>query len=294
MTSFMITSPEVLAIDGGGTRCRLACVSPDNRWMVETGSANASTDLSGAVEEIQEGLRRLADRMAVEVDSLKHVPAYIGLAGVVSDDIAKAVANHLPLARTRVADDRPSAVRGALGRDDGAAAHCGTGSFLGIQKNGRIRLSGGWGAVLGDQASAQWIARKALLATLDVADNLRPASELSEQLLARVGSTADIVSFAARATPSQFGELAPLVSGAATKGDPIAREALADGASYISQTLRKMGWTTSLPLCLTGGMGKVYEDYLPEDMREALVQPLGDPIEGALSLARDFRTDLKI
>ena len=290
----MDTSPEVLAVDGGGTRCRLACVSPDNRWMVETGSANVSTDLSGAVEEITEGLRRLADSMGVELGSLKHLPAYIGLAGVISDDIAKAVARHLPLERTRVADDRPSAVRGALGRADGAIAHCGTGSFLGIQKDGCIRLSGGWGSALGDQASAQWIARKALLATLDVADNLRPVSDLSEQLLARMGSTAGIVSFAAKANPSQFGELAPLVSGAASKGDPIAREALLDGATYISQTLRKMGWTTSLPLCLTGGMGKVYKDYLPEDMRSALIHPIGEPIDGALSLARDFCTDLKV
>ena len=284
----MSTAPEFIAVDGGGTRCRVACFVAGERHVVEAGSANASTDIAGTLAEVRSGLQRLASDLGTSVDALRPVPAFVGLAGVMSPEIADSIARGLPLDRVRVQDDRPASVRAALGSADGATAHCGTGSFFAIQRAGAIRLSGGWGSVLGDQASAQWLGRKALLTTLDVADSLRQETGLSAALLARFGSTAGIVAFAAKASPAEFGALAPLVTAAAAGDDALARDLLRTGADHISRTLTAMGWIPGLPICLTGGLAGQYRDDLPEAMRNSVIAAKGEPIDGALSLAQDF------
>lgn len=284
----------ILAIDGGGTRCRVACRLAGRLELAVTGSANVSTDLETALTNVTEGLRRVAEGHGMPLEMLLDLPAHVGLAGVVSDELADAVARRLPLSRVRVTDDRPAAVRGALGSEDGALAHCGTGSFFAVQRSRGIRLAGGWGAVLGDQASAQWVGKKALLATLDTADGLRPESPLTRQIASRFATSAGIVDFAAHASASDFGDLAPLVSAAAAEGDPNARAIFSTGATHIFGTLSAMDRTPDLPLCLTGGIGPAYAPYLPPAMANALRDKLGEPIDGALSLAEDYSRDLSV
>ncbi|WP_413718726.1 BadF/BadG/BcrA/BcrD ATPase family protein [Silicimonas sp. MF1-12-2] len=288
----MTNRPEIIAIDGGGTRCRVACLRSGKRTLIEVSSANASTDLAGTIEQVNKGLALLAERLSLTTGDLAQIPAFVGLAGMVGPEIRQAIADGIHLSHARIEDDRPAAVRGALGREDGAIAHCGTGSFFAVQQDGAIRLSGGWGPILGDEASAQWLGRKALLAALDVADGLRPPSPLAEALLREHGSTAGIVSFAASATPARFGELAPKVTKAAQSEDPLALKLLKHGADHIARTLTDMGWTSPLPICLTGGLAPRYEQFLPHDMRSAIAPAKGEPIDGALSLAQDLRREM--
>lgn len=285
----MTNRPEILAIDGGGTRCRVACMVSGRRILTEVKSANASTDLSGTIAQLNRGLASLADMLALSVEDLADVPAFIGLAGMVAPDIRQAIADGIPLKHVRIEDDRPAAVRGALGDRDGAIGHCGTGSFFAVQKDRAIRLSGGWGPVLGDEASAQWLGRKALLAALDVSDGLRSMSPLAQGLLEDYGGTAGIVRFAAKATPVEFGEIAPRVTQAAQSDDSLALNLLQRGADHIARTLLPMGWKPPLPICLTGGLGRFYAGLVPGDMQALVTKPKGEPIDGALSLADDFR-----
>jgi glucosamine kinase len=227
--------------------------------------------------------------LALSVEDIANVPAFIGLAGMVAPDIRQAIADGISLTRTRIEDDRPAAVRGALGDTDGAIGHCGTGSFFAVQKDRVIRLSGGWGPILGDEASAQWLGRKALLAALDVSDGLRRMSPLAQDLLDDYGGTAGIVRFASKATPVEFGEIAPRVTKAAQLEDSLAVNLLQRGADHIARTLLPLGWRPPLPICLTGGLGPFYAGLLPGDMQALVQEPKGEPIDGALSLAEDFR-----
>lgn len=289
----MMNRPEILAIDGGGTRCRVACMVSGRRVLTEVKSANASTDLQGTIAQLNRGLASLADMLALTVDDLADVPAFIGLAGMVAPDIRQAIAAGIPLTCARIEDDRPAAVRGALGDKDGAIGHCGTGSFFAVQKDRDIRLSGGWGPVLGDEASAQWLGRKALLAALDVADGLRRMSPLAQGLLEDYGGTAGIVRFASKATPVEFGDIAPRVTTAAQSEDSLALNLLQRGADHVARTLLPMGWKPPLPICMTGGIGRFYKEFLPGDMQSLVSTPEGEPIDGALSLAVDFRRALR-
>ncbi|MGI9367795.1 MAG: BadF/BadG/BcrA/BcrD ATPase family protein [Ruegeria sp.] len=233
---------SIVAIDGGGTRCRMAFAGNGKRVSVEVGSANVSTDFSRAVAELQTGIQLLSKELSIPFEALANCPAFVGLAGMTGPRVAQAVANSLPFDQVRVLDDRPASVRGALGAGDGAVAHCGTGSFFGVQIDGNLHLAGGWGPVLGDQASAQWIGRQALRHALDAVDGLGLHSDLTKKFLNDFDGAAGIVAFAGQAGPSGLGQIAKDVTSFAKGGDTVARSVMRLGADYIAQSLPKAGW----------------------------------------------------
>jgi glucosamine kinase len=282
----------VLAIDGGGTRCRIAASRGDDVIAVETGSANVSTDFDQAVHQIAEGLEALAAGTGCTVEALSAAPAFVGLAGVTGPEIANRLRDALPFRHVRIEDDRVAAVRGVLGRRDGAIGHCGTGSFYAVQIGDNVRLAGGWGPVLGDEASAQWVGRRALSLTLEALDGRQRPTPLSDRLAERFGGTAGIVRFAGSAQPSELGALAPLVTESAGQGDAIGIAIMRMGGGEIARALHVLGWRPGQAVCLTGGIGPHYLSYLPDDLRAGLAEPEGQPLEGAIALAQDLAQEI--
>ena len=282
----------VIAIDGGGTQCRLALDDGKSVVAVEAGPANVSTDLEGALNEISAGLGSLAERAGLNLESLWRIPAFVGLAGMTGKAISERLRTALPFAHVRIEDDRAAALRGALGPADGAIAHCGTGSFFAAQTEGTMRCAGGWGPVLGDEASAHFVAKAALSMTLKSIDGQRPVSPLAERILTDCEGAEGIVRFAGSASPSEFGALAPLVTEFAKRGDMLAEHILRTGAQDVSAMLRVVGWSNGQPICLTGGIGACYAPYLPADMQSDLTPPLDEPLAGALSLAAEFAQEI--
>ena len=291
---FMMESlhTRVMAIDGGGTRCRLALRTGRDVVSVETGSANVSTDFAGGVRQIIKGIDALAAKVGESAEALSALPAFVGLAGVTGPEITQRLRQALPFAHLLIKDDRPAALRGALGERDGVIAHCGTGSFFGSRIAGMMRFSGGWGSVLGDEASAQWIGRAALKATLRAVDGRLKPSGLSQMLLDRLDGAAGIVRFAGSADPKDFGALAPLVTAQAAAGDALGRRIMAEGATDIAQSLPAIGWAPGLTICLTGGIGPHFEPYLPAAMQADVSASVGEPLAGALLLAGEFAREI--
>ncbi|MEM6637513.1 MAG: BadF/BadG/BcrA/BcrD ATPase family protein [Pseudomonadota bacterium] len=277
---------QYIAVDGGGSGCRLVLVRESDTVFAEAGPANVSTDPIAAVDRIRHGLSLLAERSGQSMEDLMGLPAYFALAGVTGPAIAARVNEQLGFGRAVVEEDKKAAVAGALGDVDGAVVHCGTGSFLGIQCDAKVRLAGGWGAELGDEASAQWVGRAALAETLRCADGLALETPLTAGILASFGTTDAILAFARDAEPSAFGRLAPQVTALASEGDSLARQILQSGADYITGTLTALEWSPDTRLCLTGGIGPSYRPYLPPEFRAVLADPLGTPTDGAVRLGR--------
>ena len=285
-------TPRVIGIDGGGTRCRLAFGQPGEREMIEVGAANVSSDFDAAIGEIERGLKALSVKAGIAMNDLMETPAYLGLAGVTGAALAARVAKALPLRNVRVDNDRHAALRGALGKSDGAVAHFGTGSFFAFQADGRERLAGGWGSRLADEGSAFWVARSALTATLQAVDRLIESTALTDRVLAHFGSPIAIVEFAADASPSEFGAFAPWVTEAAHQGDRVGLQIMRAGTDHIARVIDRMGWHPGMALCLTGGVGPIYRDYLSTPLASAVVAPISAPVDGALDLAREFALEL--
>ena len=283
-----VPGANILAIDGGGTHCRIAYGSCENHSMVDIGAANVSSDFEGALNTILGGVEALCTKLQMPVADLIACPCYIGVAGVTGPQMAARLRKALPFTHVHVTDDRPPALRGALGTKDGAIAHCGTGSFWGLQLGGAQKFAGGWGYVLGDEASAHWLGRTALSATLETVDGRRGATDFAQSLLALHDGAAGIVRFATHARPDEIAAIAPLVCSAAAQNDPLALALMQAGAQENAQSLTALGWHEGLDLCLTGGLGGQYHPYLPPALQARITAPAAEPIIGALALASDF------
>jgi len=58
---------KAIAIDGGGTSCRIAVVAENNIELVVKGAANAFSDFDGTVQTIYSGLRELSERLSIDI-----------------------------------------------------------------------------------------------------------------------------------------------------------------------------------------------------------------------------------
>lgn len=282
----------ILAVDGGGTRCRLALVSGEKDVRVEVGPANVTSNTEAAIRELTAGLSVLAARAGLTLDLVCQVPAYLGLAGYQAERDLERFRVEMPLERVKIEDDRPAALRGALGGGDGALIHSGTGSFFGFQTGGQQRFCGGWGAVLGDEGSAAWFGRAVLSQVLNAEDGLVEKTQLSEKLKTQLGGVAGVLSFANSAAPADFGALAPLILTEAD--DPIAQALISRAAGHFDENLRHLGWRGDAPVCLTGGLAPNLSPYLTEDVRNCLTRAAGAPIDGAIALAREFAAEANV
>ena len=63
---------------------------------------------------------------------------------------------------------------------------------------------------------------------------------------------------------------------------------MASGAAEIARSLSAIGWRPGLALCLTGGIGPSFAAHLPPEMQSELIPPQGEPLTGAIALARDL------
>jgi glucosamine kinase len=281
----------IIGVDGGGTSCRAALRlgAGGARVVLAGGAANVS-DFDRAIATIRDTILALIAKAGLEPAALAHARAHLGLAGVTGPAMASRVERTLsamlPFARLTVSGDAPTMAAGALGPVAGAVAGIGTGSFVCRRTGSGVHTLGGHGFLLGDQASGAWLGLRALQETMLAADGIGSRTPLADALLANHGQDrAAVVAFAIAARPADFAALAPRVLAAAQAGDALGQRLMREGADYIAQALAALGWTAAEPLCLTGGLGPAYRDWLPAGIAAAVVAAKGNALDGALILA---------
>lgn len=185
--------PWLLGVDGGGTHTRAVLADAGGRVLGrgEAGSSNQATAGSGSagdglVAAVRSALGA-AGVVAAEVDG-----ACFGLAGLdrPSDEAAfrPAVAALGLGGATLLVNDAVNAWAGAGEGRPGIAVNAGTGSVAyGRDGAGREARVGGWGAPLGDEGSAYWIACRALARVLRGVDGRETPSALAAPLARRCG-----------------------------------------------------------------------------------------------------------
>jgi glucosamine kinase len=94
-----------------------------------------------------------------------------------------------------------------------------------------------------------------------------------------------IVRWASRATPRDFGSLAPAVVDNAQRGDAVAGELMRRAAAHIDRLAARMTAMGVQRLALVGGLAGAMEPWLADATRHDLVPPAGDALDGALRLA---------
>lgn len=280
---------QICAVDGGGTGCRAAIAHADGTVLAYAsgGPANYTTNSAQAVKNVADAILRAAAQLGPERPAIQKLVAHVGLAGIMSNADACAMASRLPFDNCHVTDDRETSVIGALGARDGALVAIGTGTFAASRRDDDIRFFGGWGLNLGDQASGARLGRELLEHTLMACDGLEAESDLTRSVLAEFGgSPADIIAFAGTAKPDEYAIFAPNVIKAAEASDIVGQALMQRGATYLNTILRFAEISGDEIICLIGGVGPHYERFLEPVYRARIHPPLGVALDGALQLAR--------
>jgi len=278
----------IIGVDGGGTGCRviIADVALTPHSQTSGGPANVSTDFEGSIRNIQEAISKAAIDAGISNADLHAATVHLGLAGVISPEIATHVARALPYQNSVVTDDRPTTLVGALGEQDGSLLSVGTGVIIASCRDKQLRFASGWGFQLSDHGSGAWLGSRVLEEVLFCYDGLRAHSFLTRELLAKFDNLPeDLAKFSLQASPGDFAKFAPEIIVASKLGDPTALALLQEGAQHLQAGLTATGFAVGDPLCLTGGVGAKYVEYLDEGFTENLVEPENDAVCGALMLA---------
>ena len=280
-----------LGLDGGGTGSRARLVDAGGRVLGEGSAGPATLRLGADASWAALMMAAAAALAAVDVDT-SVVHTGIGLAGFSRRDAAAAlIAKPHAFASLTIVGDQVAACVGAHGGADGGIVIVGTGSNGFGMVDGREVQVGGHGFPVSDEGSGARIGLAALQLALHAHDGRIPHTPLLQAVLQRFdGDLSALLVWMDRATATDYAALAPLVisHAAATDrpADPSAVALLqqaADDIAAMSATLFSRGMPR---LALLGGLAATLEPWLPPDLRQRLVAPAGDALDGAILLAR--------
>lgn len=258
----------VIGIDGGGSKTHAIVADDQGKTIAETvgpGSAVRPGQAEHSANVIADVVR---DALA-SCDMTHVTPRVlsIGVAGVgreaerqalwqalVSRDLASELVIH---------SDFSVALDDAFGDSPGVLLIAGTGSVAyGRGPTGTTARCGGWGPVCGDEGSGAWIGRKALSVVTSASDGREPETALTGAILtaAQVNETADLIAWAASATPGQLATLAPVVLAVADSGDLRANALVTIAVEELVMHVRALARQlfgderAALSVALSGGM----------------------------------------
>jgi N-acetylglucosamine kinase-like BadF-type ATPase len=229
----------VMALDGGGTKTVAAIAAADGRVLAlaVAGASNPGfTPLDHAEAAVRQAIAGALAQAGVEAGDVRAIAA--SLSGAMKVDAI--VRDLLPAARLELAPEWVSCLASAYESERGAVVLSGTGAFeWAIGPAGAVHTDG-YGALLGDEGSAYWLARAGFTAAGRALDGRGPATALAAPLgpMAR-----DLYRRGQSMQRHEVAAAAPVVTAAALEGDAVARAVCRLAAQRLARGLR---------LCMSG------------------------------------------
>jgi N-acetylglucosamine kinase-like BadF-type ATPase len=296
----------ILAIDGGATHTRCLAINQAGQLLAEV-EGGASNHLQERADSIRASLSELTEQILLSANLRREEVACLsaGLAGVdydgYGDEPMLALFQEFGFQRCLVHGDTVIAHTAALGGGPGIIVIAGTGSsILGVDGSGRRAKVGGWGPVYGNEASAQWISRRALEAAARAYDGRGPATALVDAFVRTFGISdfRDSLSWIYRPPARDIASLCRVVTECAASGDPVAHSLFEDAAAelvegVVAAASRLHFENSPIPVSYQGGVAEHcplliagMRERLAETMPRAIVQaPRDKPVMGAYLLA---------
>jgi glucosamine kinase len=280
-----------LGIDGGGSKCRARIRDSAGRLLGEASGGHASIyrDREEAITTLLAVARQAAIAADLGEHRLDRLQAGLGLAGITTEKMARELEQDeaWPFASVTIDNDAYAACLGAHEGHDGGIVIAGTGSAALAVVAGHRHALGGWGFQIGDDGSGARIGHLAVRRAVLAADELAPASSVYDQILAGFGNDlAKITAWARHAQPGDYAQYAPQVIAAAGQGDAEASAILREAAASLGDLLLGLKRFAAPRLSLIGGLSVPITPWLPETARKLIEPPLGDPVDGAIMMAR--------
>lgn len=230
--------PLFVGIDGGGTKTD--CVVGDDASVLGRATAEAckvqKVGEEAARVALQTAIRRACAMSAADIGQVRST--CIGIAGAGRPDIVETVrtlvAGIVP-GVVEVVGDMGIAMEAAFGDGPGMIVVAGTGSIAyGRNDRGETARAGGWGPLISDEGSGEWIGKQAVAAAMrahDAGQNTVLAQSIVNTW--HVATRDDMSRIANSYPPPDFAALFPLVLAAAERGDTHARELLTNAGREL-------------------------------------------------------------
>jgi N-acetylglucosamine kinase-like BadF-type ATPase len=289
----------VLGIDGGATKT-LAAVLDRQQRVLHLGHAGPSNEDAVGTRLAVKAVLDATDE-ALTGAGISHEQLAASVLAVAGTDTAS-IDRHLHDTRPErwiVVNDVVGAWATATGARPGVGAISGTGSnVFGVGQAhspedwvGRTWRAGGWGHLLGDEASGYWLGAQSIIAALHDRDGSGPPTALSEAALEFFRSpSVEALAVSVYTTPLTKGEVAAFAvetSRLAQEGDVVARGLYARAAELLGAQIRAViantGLTGAFPVGLIGSAFRAGEVF---------VSPLTDFIRGFAPEARVFAVEM--
>lgn len=279
-----------LGIDAGGTHTRARLVSAAGKVLGtgEGGPANTPAGLAKGLLAIEEAWSQAVAQAGLTKAAVASIRAGLGMAGLNRRGVLQGLKDHrFPFRSIAFASDAAIANLGAHAGADGGVVIVGTGSVGFARVGERVFTIGGYGFPVSDEGSGAELGLRAVRRALWARDGRIAHSPLTQEVLDRFhGSAGEIVDWTARAAPADYGAFAPMVLDHAMAGDATAELIVQESARRIDNMIRTLFDMGAPHCCLTGGVAERMRDWLAASIRARLRTPLGDPLDGAILLAR--------
>lgn len=291
----------IAGVDGGGTKTRVICASPDGR-VLDTAVFGPFNMNSIGEERFSALLRQLC----AYLNELGRCRALcIGSAGVSNKEMTRLVETEMKrggIENWKLVGDQVIALNGALSGEAGIALIAGTGSIcFGRNGAGKYARSGGWGHLIGDEGSGYALGRGALTAVARAWDGWGEETLLSQLLAENLGldDQKKIISYTYSGDKSRIAALAPLVEQAAGQNDPVALEIIWDNAVKMAGLVGAVARQLDIKsgrVAMLGGLlehdTKLRKAFIAEMCKQypafVCTEPEQDPASGALMLASEM------
>jgi len=293
-----------LGIDGGGTKTDCAVGDEVSRLgRADAGSCKIfRVGREAARQNLLQAVERACDSAKVGPRRLDAV--CIGISGESIPEVVewtRATLAEVTPAAVQVAGDNEIAHAAAFHGEAGVLVIAGTGSVAyGRNERGETARAGGWGPLVSDEGSGEWIGRAAVSAALRAFDSGQ-STRLFQAILGAwgVSTREEMVAKANSNPPPEFPALFPEVLAVADAGDAMAGDILhragVELAALAGIVIRRL-WpgTGGVRVATSGGVlrnsglvRQVFHNSLKAKRRGVTVfQPEDEAVEGALWLAR--------
>ena len=294
-----------LGIDGGGTKTE--CAVGDEHGLLGRGSAGTAKLSRASEEQARANLGAAIERAcaAARVQPSSIARTCYGMSGASNPENAERahrIAATLVPGEIEIVGDTTVALQAAFGPGSGLVVIAGSGSIAyGRNERDQTARAGGWGPVVSDEGSGDWIGRAAVSLSLRAHDAGETTSFLPAIMNTwHLATYDDVVRLVGSMPPPDFAALFPHVSQHAQSGDDLARGILLRAAGELAEichiVLRRL-WPyekTSAEVAMCGGVFRnsaIVREAFTEVVRSRrphvrVALSERDPVEGALALAR--------
>lgn len=202
--------------------------------------------------------------------------------------------------RFTVANDCVNGWAGSLNAKPGINLVLGTGQIgYGVDEEGNSMRSGGWGPLLGDEASGYYIGLKLLNHFTKMSDGRSDKTILYDIIREKLGLKEDmeIIDKAEKMKRDEIASLSRIFAEALDKEDPYCKELLEEiskeAAAVIDSIIKGLNFKEEVKVSYSGGVFNLGDRLIKRIEEKSknkikIEKPYTDPSEGALILAKAY------